>query len=134
MQARLTASGSGPGESAEPIGALRLLAWLRIVAVASQTLVIAAVHAGLSIILPLGWLAAVLSTLAAWNAFVFWRLRRARGVSHAEVALNLAVDIAAFTAVLYLTGGPTNPFVSLYLVPIALAAISLPAHDERRRA
>lgn len=62
-----------------------------------------------------------------WNALVFWRLRWLRGVSHGEVAVNLAVDIAAFTAVLYLTGGPTNPFVSLYLVPIALAATSLPA-------
>ena len=27
---------------------------------------------------------------------------------------------------LYFTGGPTNPFVSLYLVPISFAAISLP--------
>jgi two-component system sensor histidine kinase RegB len=42
------------------------------------------------------------------------------------VALHLAVDIAAFTAVLYFTGGPSNPFVSLYLVPISLAATSLP--------
>ena len=44
----------------------------------------------------------------------------------AEVALHLAVDIVVFTAVLYFTGGPTNPFVSLYLVPISLAATSLP--------
>jgi two-component system sensor histidine kinase RegB len=46
-------------------------------------------------------------------------------VHDGEVVLNLAVDIAAFTAVVYFTGGPTNPFVSLYLVPISLAAISL---------
>jgi hypothetical protein len=37
------------------------------------------------------------------------------------------VDVAVFTALLYFTGGPTNPFVSLYLVPISLAAMSLPA-------
>jgi two-component system, sensor histidine kinase RegB len=120
------ASGVRSG-NVEPIEALRLLFWLRMLAIASQTLVIAGVHAGLDIALPVGSLAAVIGALAAWNALVFWRLRRARDVSHAEVALNLAVDVAAFTFVLYLTGGPTNPFVSLYLVPIALAATSLPA-------
>jgi two-component system sensor histidine kinase RegB len=50
-----------------------------------------------------------------------------RQVLAAEVALHLAVDIAAFTSLLYFTGGSTNPFVSLYLVPISLAATSLPA-------
>ena len=54
---------------------------------------------------------------------------RARGSATCktrEVALHLAVDIVVFTAVVYFTGGPTNPFVSLYLVPISLAATSLP--------
>ena len=41
--------------------------------------------------------------------------------------MHLLVDVAAFTSVIYLTGGPTNPFVSFYLVPISLAATSLPA-------
>ncbi len=118
---------SSAGEPAEPIEALRLLFWLRIVAIASQALVVAGVHEGLGIALPLGPLAVAISALAAWNAFVLWRLRRASSVSHGEVALNFALDIAAFTSVIYLTGGPTNPFVSLYLVPIALAATSLPA-------
>jgi two-component system sensor histidine kinase RegB len=47
-------------------------------------------------------------------------------VHDGEVLLHLAVDIVALTAVLYFTGGATNPFVSLYLVPISLAATSLP--------
>ena len=51
----------------------------------------------------------------------------AKLVHDCEVALHLAVDIVVFTAVLYFTGGPTNPFVSLYLVPISLASTSLPA-------
>jgi len=48
-------------------------------------------------------------------------------VRHGEVALHLVVDIAAFTSMVYFTGGYTNPFVSLYLLPISLAAASLPA-------
>jgi two-component system, sensor histidine kinase RegB len=124
---RSTTSGKDTSRTAEPNEALRLLFWLRTVAIAAQVLVIAAVHTGLDIELPLGSLALVIFGLVAWNAAVFWRLRRLRDVSHAEVAFNLVVDIGALTAVIYLTGGPTNPFVSLYLVPIALAATSLPA-------
>jgi two-component system sensor histidine kinase RegB len=112
---------------AEPIGALRLLFWLRLVAVLSQALVIALVHFGLDIRLPLLPLALTIGALAAWNLITLPRLQAQRAVSAAELALHFCVDIAAFTSVIYWTGGPANPFVSLYLVPISLAAISLPS-------
>lgn len=41
--------------------------------------------------------------------------------------LVLALDVALFTVVLHLTGGPWNPFSVLYLVYIALAAVVLGA-------
>src|SRR5262249_26696351 len=53
-------------------------------------------------------------------------LRRRLVVKNALVAAVLALDVALSTRLLYLTGGPTNPFGSLYLVQIALAAIPLP--------
>jgi two-component system, sensor histidine kinase RegB len=112
---------------AEPVQILRLLFWLRVVAIASQSTVILFVHFGLGIELPLGPLAATLCALAAWNVFVRFRIRKSTEVRHEEVALNLLVDAIAFTSVIYWTGGPTNPFVSLYLLPISLAAASLPA-------
>ena len=65
--------------------------------------------------------------LALWNALNYGSVHTKRSVHDGEVALHLAVDIVVFTAVLYFTGGATNPFVSLYLVPISLAATSLPA-------
>lgn len=37
----------------------------------------------------------------------------------------MTVDVLVFTGLLYFTGGPLNPFSFLYLVPIALAAITL---------
>jgi two-component system sensor histidine kinase RegB len=37
----------------------------------------------------------------------------------------MAVDVLIFSGLLYFTGGPLNPFSFLYLVPIALAAITL---------
>jgi two-component system sensor histidine kinase RegB len=43
-----------------------------------------------------------------------------------EVAAQLFADLAAFSFVLYFTGGVTNPFVSLYLPLLGLAAALLP--------
>jgi len=41
--------------------------------------------------------------------------------------MNLAVDATALTLLLYWSGGATNPFVSLYLIPIAIASAALSA-------
>jgi two-component system sensor histidine kinase RegB len=40
-----------------------------------------------------------------------------------QLALVMTLDIALLTGLLYLTGGPNNPFAFLYLVQIALAAV-----------
>ncbi|ACY18027.1 ATP-binding protein [Haliangium ochraceum] len=53
--------------------------------------------------------------------------------SHSDVdewhlAVLMALDVALLTGLLYLTGGPHNPFSFLYLVQIALAAVVLRAH------
>ena len=44
----------------------------------------------------------------------------------AEFFAHLLFDLVIFTAVLYFSGGATNPLVSYYLVPIAIAAATLP--------
>jgi two-component system, sensor histidine kinase RegB len=113
--------------TAGPAGALRLLFWLRMVAIASQLLAIAFVELALDTALPLRELGLTIGALALWNVLSYRSVHADRRVLDAEVALHLAVDSAALTSVLYFTGGSTNPFVSLYLVPISLAATSLPA-------
>jgi two-component system sensor histidine kinase RegB len=45
----------------------------------------------------------------------------------AKLFLELLADVAALTALLYLSGGSTNPFVSLYLLPLIIAATALTA-------
>ncbi len=44
-------------------------------------------------------------------------------VSEAQLAAVMALDIVLLTALLFLSGGPLNPFGSLYLVQIALATV-----------
>lgn len=46
-----------------------------------------------------------------------------RAVEEWHIALIMMIDIAILTGLLYLTGGPNNPFSFLYLVQIALAAV-----------
>ena len=105
---------------------MRLLFWLRMVAIGSQVVAVAVAYFVLDGPLPLREIGLAIGALALWNALNYGPVHRQRDVQDAEVALHLAVDIVVFTAVVYFTGGPTNPFVSLYLVPISLAATSLP--------
>jgi two-component system sensor histidine kinase RegB len=114
-------------DTAGPAGALKLLFWLRTVAIACQIGAIAIAHLVLDGPLPLRELGLAVGALALWNVLNYGSVHAQRTVHDGEVVLHLAVDIAVFTALLYFTGGPTNPFVSLYLVPISLAATSLPA-------
>jgi two-component system sensor histidine kinase RegB len=111
----------------EPIGMLRLLFWLRTFAIAAQSAVLLIANLVLDGPLPLEPIAITICALAVWNIVSYPALRTNRRVSQAEIALHLVVDITAFTSLVYFTGGSTNPFVSLYLLPISLAAASLPA-------
>lgn len=58
---------------------------------------------------------------------VAWARMRAGGTPAFELAIHLAADAAIIAALVYLTGGYANPFISLLLVPLILAAVTLPA-------
>jgi two-component system, sensor histidine kinase RegB len=77
---------------------------------------------------PLGPVATIIGALAIITLLTWLRVVAvARPVHPLELPLQLGIDVAALTALLYFTGGWTNPLVSLYLVPIAVAAALLPA-------
>ncbi len=52
---------------------------------------------------------------------------QARAVHEWQLALLMMLDVAILTGLLYLTGGPHNPFGLLYVVQIALATVVLRA-------
>jgi len=106
---------------------MQWLGQLRWGALLGQLLTVLLVDLGMHIKLPLGWLFVVLGIEAASN---LWFLRWSRGANVSEswvLALPMAIDIVLLTALLFLTGGPFNPFSFLYLVYLALAAVVLPA-------
>ena len=109
-----------------PLNLLRSLMHLRSIAILSQLAVISLAIGWLQMQLPMRPILGLVGLLCLWNLFTLWRLRRSRPVSTTEICLHLLLDSAVLTGLLYFSGGPTNPFVSLYLVPIAIAATALP--------
>jgi two-component system sensor histidine kinase RegB len=103
----------------------RLVVYRSLVLVVQLVAVVAAIS--LDFELPLSSFVAVIAIFAVLNVITWWRLRRLdRSVDELELFLHLFTDVVILTALLYLTGGSTNPFVSLFLVPLTLAAASLP--------
>lgn len=80
----------------------------------------------LDIALPLLPLLALLLLMAIFNLVVQW-WANSEEVQAVDLAGQLAIDLVAMGVMLYLTGGATNPLVSLLLLPVAVAAFALPA-------
>ncbi|MES1924781.1 ATP-binding protein [Salinisphaera sp. T31B1] len=69
------------------------------------------------------WVWAVPAALLVFNA----RVSADRGTATAgRIARHLGFDTLALFIVLWASGGATNPFVSLFLVPVAIAGVTLP--------
>lgn len=105
---------------------LRTIVLLRWVAIAGQLCaVVAATALGLQV--QQGLILAVIAAAAAVNLAVAGRApRRSSG---RESALQLGFDLAQLTTLLALTGGLSNPFAMLIVVPVTIAATAL---DRRR--
>jgi len=104
---------------------LLLLIQLRWLAVGGQIAAILLVHFWLKVSLPLAAMAAVLVFLVVLNGISLYRYGRRQAVSNNELFCQLLLDAAALTCQLYLTGGASNPFISLYLLQVTLGAVML---------
>ena len=101
------------------------LVQLRWLAVAGQLVTILLTRFAFGIALPMAAMLAVLMALVALNAASFVLLRRDRAITNAELFGALLLDVAALSAQLYLSGGATNPFVSLFLLQVVLGSVLL---------
>lgn len=103
----------------------RLVA-VRWLVLAAMALLVAAVPPLLAIPLPRLPLLAVIAVSATFNLAVRARLRASRCASASEIFSQIAFDIASLTALIFFSGGATNPLISLLLPPVAIAALTLP--------
>jgi two-component system sensor histidine kinase RegB len=72
---------------------------------------------------PLWWILVCIGTI---NIYTWLRLDEPTPVTTKEIFIQLALDVFAITALLYPTGGASNPIIWVYLLPLMITAIMLP--------
>ncbi|MEW6133049.1 MAG: ATP-binding protein [Pseudomonadota bacterium] len=120
----MTAPVFAPRTSRSP---LARVFWLRNFMLAGLLLLMLWSELYIGVQLPWVAMSATLLLLAALNAFTALRLRQAAPIRPPEILMQLLADLAGLTVLLLHTGGWANPFVSLLLLPVVMAALLLPA-------
>ncbi|AKH38988.1 MULTISPECIES: ATP-binding protein [Nitrosomonas] len=105
---------------------LHRLFLLRSIAIVAQCILFALVYSIIELDVPWAKMTIVVVILTLLNFFTWVRLHHTFPVSNLELFAQLLIDIFALTALLYFAGGSTNPFISLYLLPLTIAAAILP--------
>ena len=105
---------------------LQTIVWLRWLAVAGQTATILLVAFGLNFPLPLLACGLLIAALALANLFLTARFPSTYRLEPWEATLLLAFDLLQLTALIYITGGLSNPFAPLICVQVIIAFASQP--------
>ncbi len=105
---------------------LRRLVALRGIAIAAQCAVLALAWTVLELQLPWLPLFATVAALLVLDLLTWLRLSSNRPVSNTELFAQLSADVLALAVLIYFGGGSTNPFISLFLLPLVIAAATLP--------
>ena len=105
---------------------LRRLFWLRMLMAAVILLTSWAAFAFYGMRFPIPPLAAAVGLMLMLNAATWWRLTRSGPLGDREILIQLLLDMAILTGLFYGTGGYSNPFMWMYLLPLSVAAVALP--------
>ena len=110
-----------PGNS---INVKRII-WLRFIVLMGEIIGIWMTTAYLHVELPLFPISVILSVIFIISAASLMRLQMSWPVSNNELFAQLVIDVLALTFLLYYSGGSTNPFAPLFLLPLVLTAATL---------
>jgi len=102
---------------------------LRWLAVAGQTVALVVVYWFLEFPLPLGPCFAAVAVSAWLNVILRLRFSASKRLTDDQALAYLGYDVGQLAVLLYLTGGVQNPFTVLFLVPVMVAAASLPPRN-----
>lgn len=107
---------------------LTRLCWIRCILLAVECAALGYAYAN-SLPLPFTLIGNLLALSLGLVVFSFWRAGAGRPwpVTELEFAVHLLGDSVLLCALLYLTGGASNPLVSLLLIPLTISAAVLPA-------
>jgi two-component system sensor histidine kinase RegB len=118
LQAKLTSSDNA-------INLYRLI-WLRFIVIGGESAAVIYGVTSLQLALPVFDLSMLLGVFTVINCLTLVRFRLPYTISDFELFGHLTFDVIALTVLLYFTGGSTNPFAPLYLLPLTLTAATLP--------
>lgn len=104
---------------------LRILFWFRTLAIGGQIATTILAMALFSFPLNLPGITAVIGVLILVNIYTWFRSTSTEDHRPVEIFIQLLIDIAALTGLFYFAGGATNPFISMYLLPVAIGAVLL---------
>jgi len=98
---------------------------MRVFSVSGQLIAILTAIYYLELSLPIQPLMIVLFSLVAWSLLTLFLFKRPEKISDNVFFAQLVVDALSLTAILYFTGGATNPFAWFLLVPHSVASTLL---------
>ena len=104
---------------------LRLLFWFRMFSILGQ--IAASLLAKYIFSFPLNELGitVIVFSLLVFNVFTWIRSNKVHEPEQMEIFLQLLIDISALSVLFYFSGGASNPFISMYLLPLAISAVLL---------
>ena len=104
---------------------LRTLSNLRWLAISGQSAALFLVYFAFGYSLPLGYCAIAIAISAVLNIVLALRYPASHRLANREASYYLAFDVLQLAALLYLTGGITNPFALMFVAPVVIAAATL---------
>ncbi|MEM7304761.1 MAG: ATP-binding protein [Pseudomonadota bacterium] len=110
--------------SAEP-GPLRIIFWFRSFLIVCQIAAVILAKTLFSFSLDIKGILIVIGCLLVFNIFTFYRSNSSSETSSSEIFIQLLIDVIALSALFFYSGGASNPFVSMYLLPLAIGAVLL---------
>ncbi len=100
---------------------------LRTIAIIIQIILLLFVHFALHYHLPWFELMVVIFCEIVFTFISYWYFRKKQHVTKQALSWQVIADIVFLSALLSFSGGATNAFVSLLLIPIAISAVTLSA-------
>ena len=104
---------------------IEMILTLRAISIAVQISLLLFVNLVLGYALPWIPMFIIIGVAALFNVFCFCFYQVTRSGSKTHILWQLLADVGFLGCLLYFSGGATNAFVSLLLIPIAISAVSL---------
>ena len=99
---------------------------LRSAAISIQIILILLATLVLSYSLPIKPLITIVMVELLFTAYSFFRYKQDKKIEQSAIFIQVLADVIFLSLLLYYSGGATNAFVSLLLIPIAIATVTLP--------